>query len=149
MGSTPPPPPRARSHYVTLRDEAGVSNSPPQSGSLARGRGDPAALSAERYYSDYEDSDGGDDVEGRSPGGPGSWWRRLLGGGPRERQETPESGYLTLIPLSDSRLRPQHTRAIIGALVGVQAVDLRVEVPNGDVRAEVSYGGCAVWGGVV
>ncbi len=45
-----------------------------------------------------------------------SWWKRMVA--PRKPPpEEPQSDYLTLIPLSDSRLKPQRTRLIVGSLV--------------------------------
>lgn len=46
-------------------------------------------------------------------------WDRLRGRGHRPAVPPPQSGYLTLIPLSDSRLKPQNTSLIVGCLVSL------------------------------
>uniref|UniRef100_A0A7S0RPS6 Uncharacterized protein n=1 Tax=Chlamydomonas leiostraca TaxID=1034604 RepID=A0A7S0RPS6_9CHLO len=47
--------------------------------------------------------------------GGGTWWSKLRSR--PERAAEPESAYLTLVPLSDSRLKPQHTNLIVGSLL--------------------------------
>ncbi|KAL6761386.1 hypothetical protein V8C86DRAFT_2536887 [Haematococcus lacustris] len=67
------------------------------------------------------------------PGAARSWWQRLRDGpGPSPPQQT--SGYLTLIPLSDSRLKPQNTNLIVSVMLilAVAAVaGVWVLVPRG------------------
>lgn len=94
-------PVNSRSQYVTLRSD----DAPPQS--------PPTQYAATfPFYSD--DSDGEEPMVRRDVRST-AWWHRLRHGSPPSEQ--PQSAYLTLIPLSDSRLKPQHTKLIVGTLL--------------------------------
>lgn len=73
--------------------------------------------------SDDDEPQQGNDSQRRG----GGWWAR-------PQQGPPQSDYLTLIPLSDSRLKPQRTQLIVAVLLilGVLAVaSVFVLVPRG------------------
>mmetsp|Transcript_8406 Transcript_8406/g.16138 ORF Transcript_8406/g.16138 Transcript_8406/m.16138 type:complete len:334 (-) Transcript_8406:746-1747(-) len=59
-----------------------------------------------------EDTDDTDDLDTPRENNSSKWWKYFFG----KSQERVESGYLTLIPLSDSRLKPQRTRSLLVTL---------------------------------
>lgn len=66
----------------------------------------------------YEDFSGGfwpHNERSSSEGSKWSFWKLFSKRAPKT--PPPESGYLTLIPLSDSRLKPRHTKFIVTTLV--------------------------------
>ncbi|KAG2490223.1 hypothetical protein HYH03_011348 [Edaphochlamys debaryana] len=84
--------------------------------SLSGDGGSPAVLSpthAGAFVGDDSDNDDGDYFYSRRQA-PKTFLQRI---GLAQRTELPESNYLTLIPLSDERLRPRHTTLLVSCLL--------------------------------
>ncbi|MEW5299304.1 MAG: hypothetical protein WDW38_003394 [Sanguina aurantia] len=88
--------------YVRLSDASSPNTSRVLAASL-----DHSGTNGQQYPSDSEDEDQFPSKQSES------WWQRLT----RSTPISPQSGYLTLVPLSDERLKPRRTKLLISFLL--------------------------------